>query len=606
MRYLSFRIKNFKGINGLNFRIDDKPEAKIITLVGLNESGKTTILEALSYWYESTVNSEKSLHSSEITDPNELVPRSKQFNFNDRVEVEATIEIEEKDKPLFNGWAKKYDYEIDWEKSRLTITYTVKHNFKNSQHQKEGIHKFIGYSLKMIPIKGRKKGKPVNYDQSISKEMWTEFGQTIRALTRPVIYYPNFLFEFPDRIYIDSGATSDPKQNFYYRFIQDVLDSIDSNMNIAESLLERHQDKSGNNPRALQSTINRMSTALDGLIRSLNLFDFSKGQRRVVVTLPSDEGERPFIQVQIQEGDDTFDIRERSLGFRWFFTFALLTQFRVKRAGMEPPLFVFDEPASNLHQTAQQRLLSALEKLVTDSDAQVIYATHSHHLISPKRLENTYIVKNEGLNYEDNGDYLSSMTDVKIYKYRNFVVNNPSEIDYFQPILDVLEYSPSKLEYVNNAVIMEGKNDYYSLAWMLGDKKGFSVIPGLSSTKLGTVISLYFGWGKKFIVILDSDKAGKGQKARYLKEFGRIVDDRIFTLKDICNEWDNKSMESLFTDEDKIKIQKIAFPDDDDFDKSKFNTAIQEVLSTSKTLAVSTESRANFKKIDAFITDRLK
>ena len=48
VRYTSFEFKNFKGIR--EARVDLAPEgseARIYTLVGLNESGKTTILEGI-------------------------------------------------------------------------------------------------------------------------------------------------------------------------------------------------------------------------------------------------------------------------------------------------------------------------------------------------------------------------------------------------------------------------------------------------------------------------------------------------------------------------------------------------------------------------------
>jgi len=46
MRYIKYEIKNFKGIK--NATIDmSRINSKIYTLVGLNESGKTTILQAI-------------------------------------------------------------------------------------------------------------------------------------------------------------------------------------------------------------------------------------------------------------------------------------------------------------------------------------------------------------------------------------------------------------------------------------------------------------------------------------------------------------------------------------------------------------------------------
>ena len=44
MRFVDFKIKNFRGIKQLTINFDTIPEPKIYTLVGLNESGKTSIL----------------------------------------------------------------------------------------------------------------------------------------------------------------------------------------------------------------------------------------------------------------------------------------------------------------------------------------------------------------------------------------------------------------------------------------------------------------------------------------------------------------------------------------------------------------------------------
>lgn len=49
MKYTKFIIKNFKGIKGeLERDLTKLPSSNIFTFVGLNESGKTSILEAIN------------------------------------------------------------------------------------------------------------------------------------------------------------------------------------------------------------------------------------------------------------------------------------------------------------------------------------------------------------------------------------------------------------------------------------------------------------------------------------------------------------------------------------------------------------------------------
>jgi ABC-type polysaccharide/polyol phosphate transport system ATPase subunit len=52
MKYSKFVIKNFKGIKELTLDLEKEPKSKVFTLVGLNESGKTSILEAINLFQE--------------------------------------------------------------------------------------------------------------------------------------------------------------------------------------------------------------------------------------------------------------------------------------------------------------------------------------------------------------------------------------------------------------------------------------------------------------------------------------------------------------------------------------------------------------------------
>ena len=49
MKILEFRIQNFKGINDATVKLTGN-EGSIYTLVGLNESGKTTVLQAINFF----------------------------------------------------------------------------------------------------------------------------------------------------------------------------------------------------------------------------------------------------------------------------------------------------------------------------------------------------------------------------------------------------------------------------------------------------------------------------------------------------------------------------------------------------------------------------
>jgi ABC-type multidrug transport system ATPase subunit len=289
----------------------------------------------------------------------------------------------------------------------------------------------------------------------------------------------------------------------------------------------------------------------------------------------------------------------------------IFTEFRKERADDKgETLFLLDEPASNLHQYSQKKLLNLFEKL-TDK-CKLIYSTHSHHLINPKFLSGTYIIKNEAINYKNDESFKQSKTDIKAILYKNFVAAYPNEKDYFQPILDSIHYCPSDLEKISNIVCVEGKNDYYTFKYIQNnffkDEIAFNFYPGAGVSKYEELFRLYLSWNKKFIAIFDADTQGKKEQKRYIKEISNELDGRIFTLEDIESGFSGQETEDLFTDTEKIKIIQNLFSDhkkEEGYDKSKFNTAMQDLFINNKDFVLNKGTIDKFSKIFEFIKKRL-
>ena len=88
MEYLSFRIQNFKGISDQQIRLDKSPRGRTFALVGLNESGKTTILEAISL-LETREENPESIYKEDFQyiDANDMVPMKQKANFNGFIRI---------------------------------------------------------------------------------------------------------------------------------------------------------------------------------------------------------------------------------------------------------------------------------------------------------------------------------------------------------------------------------------------------------------------------------------------------------------------------------------------------------------------------------------
>lgn len=89
----------------------------------------------------------------------------------------------------------------------------------------------------------------------------------------------------------------------------------------------------------------------------------------------------------------TLPFGERSSGFQWFFSF-LCAFSRYRRSG-ETFVLLLDEPALGLHARAQSDFLKYIDEKLA-SKCQVIYSTHSPFMVQPARLERVRLVEDKG------------------------------------------------------------------------------------------------------------------------------------------------------------------------------------------------------------------
>lgn len=236
----------------------------------------------------------------------------------------------------------------------------------------------------------------------------------------------------------------------------------------------------------------------------------------------------------------------------------------------------------------------------------MIYTTHSHHLINPEWLNGAFIVRNKALNYEDELNYNANKTDVEAIPYKHFVALHPDQKDYYQPILDTLEYQPGLLEKIPFIIITEGKSDYYTLKYInriyFNDKYGtLNFFPGGGADSNYPTIRLYLAWGRTFTIILDADKGGIKAKKYYSDTFGFEVKDNVHTYADVNSELKGLSTEDLFTAEDQLEITQSFDPRATKFEKGKFNTAIQNLLSKSEKVTLHEVTLKKFDVIFSFL-----
>lgn len=106
MKYLYFEVENFKGIEKIKLELNKSPEQKVFTLVGLNESGKTTILEAINFFsYGSEKMEPVKLDNYAVNNYHALIPMSKRDNFNGKVKVTVSVQPNATDEKVIKKYA---------------------------------------------------------------------------------------------------------------------------------------------------------------------------------------------------------------------------------------------------------------------------------------------------------------------------------------------------------------------------------------------------------------------------------------------------------------------------------------------------------------------
>lgn len=602
MIYKSFEIKNFKGIDRVNI---DLSNVRIISLVGLNESGKTSIMEAIHFFYQMVKDGEPPIDKL-----NAFRPKGIAFTGEIEISAELIFEQEDKDK-LRQYWRKdlkkRKDIQIP-DKFKYTFKFVFDLN-KFKETKKSCIFEVKSKNAKRTLFETDKSG-------------WQTLINFIKTNIIPeILFYDDFTFQIPERICFAKTGIQETEEitnkdnRTWQSVVADILKSVDDRLAFQSHVVdnwEKDKDTANNSLSQMERVLNEKITS-----RWSTLFGKNRVNFKEIKLFPEYAADKLYLTFKvITESKKEFLVRERSKGFKWFFSFLLFTEFRKKRT--KNILFLLDEPASNLHSSAQAKILEALREL--SNDALVIYSTHSHHLINPEWLAGAYICINEslsneilagGLNLEEG----AKITAIKYYTYVGKGLGSDN-VSYFQPILDRLDYQPSVVEPIPNIIILEGKNDWYTFRYfeeiILKKNKKLNFYPGAGKDKLYDIIRLYLSWGRSFVVLLDGDDGVKA-KEQYIKEFGEYVKDKIFTLKDILNKsW---TAEQLIGVMDQRTIYDAIFGTGSYNEcrrrhpkklKENLNYALNQLQFEKREVNINQTTKGNFEKVINFLENKLK
>jgi len=233
-----------------------------------------------------------------------------------------------------------------------------------------------------------------------------------------------------------------------------------------------------------------------------------------------------YLDIRVENIDHryTSNFSRRSNGFQWFFSFlAAFTEFESQNKGKRF-IVLLDEPGLSLHGLAQRDLLRFINARLKNA-VQVVYTTHSPFMVEADHLDRVRIVEDKGRNV--GARVTQEVLDV-------------GEKSLF-PLQTALGYDASQNLFVGkHNVAVEGPSDLLYLTILsgrlasegrvaLGDK--WTIIPTGGASNLPAFVAL-LGAKTEVTVVMDSGTEGGG-KVQAALDAGRIKRNRLIQVGEI-------------------------------------------------------------------------
>ena len=550
MKLKKVLIRNFRSIK--SGEITFEPQCRV--LVGINESGKSNILDALSlldydkykpkprdtrellldeerndkplvrFIFDIAGNEEelyRRVCEKVICEENDQIVQheNKSYTVRQYCELlrEGFIDIDiETEEPYLNGPKidkSKYKLTKNWYKPRIVsgnytfaadYTFTAKGNYYKLKNIT--LAKITERKPPRVPIIPPLGGAPfygeIDELSEIPSDHFTEanfmdFHNTVQGELNSLIYkYP---FDIIYWKYSDEQLLPE-KIN---------LEEFTNNLNICKPLQNMFH-LAGKIPikQEIEKASERGSDSLDNLFnkvsaRSTKFFhERWKEYKNIEFSLRTDGD---FIKCSIQE-QNKYSFQKRSDGFKKFVAFLLNVSTKPKTEPTENRLILIDEPEAGLHPSAQKYFRDELIKL--SENYYVVYSTHSIFMIDRHTINRHLLITRK-----------DETTKIKEANEHNYVKE--------EVILNTLNYSIfehlKELREIN--IILEGKHDRDLLETAIRNQKfAFFREIGITHAPCGVssypyLIPILELAERKALIISDNDESAEYNQRKY-KELG--------------------------------------------------------------------------------------
>jgi predicted ATP-dependent endonuclease of OLD family len=490
MKLKNFKIENFKSIiDSGKCHLSDLNNVTI--MAGQNESGKTSILEAIDFFTNGAGEKFVTHQKRHGTKETKVVCN---FLLGDWDKNELKTNLVKENLKGLDGF-------IDSIKE-VALSRSYKNNSLGEIVLDESdvfIEKVISIIKEKVLVKNEAGEITEEKIQELSTTeanlFVTNFLVEIRKLLPVVSLYNSFVDFLPSEILITALDSNKAVKDF-----QEVFD------------IDLAKIASITDPREREIEIKAAENRATD--------DFNESWSQSISTIKGDKKYKFKIQINdaipkkvifMIEGQDNIPlyIEQKSLGFRWFSAFHLrLRALRKETAGYEYGnndeniLILIDEPGQNLHEIAQDDAKKVILETI-EKGIQIIYTTHNPNLLTTLDKE----VDLSRIRLVSN----SPEEGTKIYTISQYSARSGS-LDALSPIRTALGLKAVESSFIGDHkknVVVEGITDHYYLyafKMLLDISEPYFFLPSCGVDNVRSIIGVLIGWGHKYKAVLDDDK----------------------------------------------------------------------------------------------------
>jgi AAA15 family ATPase/GTPase len=518
MKITKFRIKNYKSIvdSGDCYFSD-----KLTILAGKNESGKSSVLEALEDFHQ-----DKIIREEAKPIEGEGIPEVSISFLVPDIDINEVFETAESDKTVSKETlitltkkfgAKTYTLDTDSRKL-LDLSNILDVSKKSIQDSVKKIDVLIKDSGATVKLPKLDKQKLSDYKIELNT-----FKTQNPSLTDIIVEIANIDkasddFYAREKLVVDFTAEFVKSQLPYFILFSSFDDEFPKSIPIA-SLAKNEwamdlEHVSNFSIEKIASSNKQEQTRHENSVNIDFTDKFKKfwTQDEIKLQIKADTQDVNF---WIIEKDIPYYPSQRSKGQQWYLSFYVKIVAKLQED--KPNIILIDEPGLYLHAKAQKDLLEVL--LAHTNDNPVVFSTHSPYLITEDNLENIRLIEKA-----DAGTKILG----KIHAHPT------SDRETLTPILTAIGLgvndSITNLDQKDN-VVVEGPEDvFYLQAFKVLEMKDLKTnfINGGGSSNMGIVGTILEGWGANVAYLYDNDQ-GKKDGVKNLKAW-KVLPEAIKTV----------------------------------------------------------------------------